>query len=219
MPAKGSSKGHSPESLTELAVAMTREVGLDGLTVRALARQADVFPAVVYHHLGDLEAVRHAVADAVVGTIELPTAPTAPDRWRAWLVEAAEQGYRTLSAYQGVYPFIARSGPSRPNQVRVIDTVMQVLLDAGLDDEDAAYCYNAFISHVGGSADLAALFDLLVPGGGEVRADFEQRLRNVAALYPGVAAALPHFVAWDHGRAFRYTLDLLLDGITARIGR
>jgi AcrR family transcriptional regulator len=196
---------------------MTREVGLDGLTVRALARRAEVFPAVVYHHLGDLDAVRHVVADTVVGGIELPARPAAPDQWREWLVEAAEQGYRTLSTYQGVYPFIARSGPSRPNQVRVIDTVMQVLLDAGLDDEDAAYCYNAFISHVGGTAEIAALFTLLVPDGDAVMADFEKRLRNVAALHPGMAAALPHFVAWDHERAFRYTLDLLLDGITARI--
>jgi AcrR family transcriptional regulator len=203
--------------LTALATTITSEIGLDDLTIREVARRAGVFPTVVYHHIGDLEAVRFAVADAVIGSIEVPARPTSAPKsaWRHWFVELAEHAYDVLSRHQGVFPYIARTGPSSPSQIRIIDACVQVLSAAGLDDHDASLCYGALIHHVGSSADLHASFALLDPNDGR-RDLFEQRLRNVAALHPGLQRALPHFQTWDHVEAYRYGLDLLLDGIEIR---
>jgi AcrR family transcriptional regulator len=209
--------GHSAESLTRLAIDITRESGLDGLTVRALARRAGVYPAVVYHHLGDLDHVHFTVADAVVGMIDIPSSDGVT--WRAWLVELAERGYEVIARHPGVYRYIARNGPSSPNQVRVIDATMQVLSQAGLDDDDASYAYGAYINHVGGSADLAAMSALDADRHGLVLDRFQRNLGNVAALHPGLQRAVPTFMSWDHERAFRFTLDLLLDGIADRLTR
>jgi AcrR family transcriptional regulator len=217
MPARSDHGGHSASSITAHAVALTREVGLDGLTVRALARRAGVFPAVVYHHVGDLDAVRYAVADAVVGMIEIPPPPAAPGAWREWLEQLARNGYAVIAAHPGIYGYIARNGPSSQSQVLLIDATMQVLSRAGLRDDDAAYCYGAFISHVGAAADLAAAFALQADRLDEIGARFERHIVNVAALHPGVQRALPSFLTWDHERACWYTLALILDGIERRI--
>jgi AcrR family transcriptional regulator len=217
MTANTDHRGHSAASLTELAVALTREVGLDGLTLRAFARRAGVSPGVVYHHIGDLDAVRFAVADTVVAMIEIPPPPAAPGEWRRWLERLARNGYEVIGLHPGVYGYIARNGPSSPNQVLLIDAAMQVLSGAGLSDEDAAYSYSAFISHVGAAADLAAIFALQADRLDEIGARFERNISNVAALHPGVLRALPSFVSWDHERACWYTLDLILDGIERRL--
>lgn len=215
MSVRAGSVGHSPESLTELAVEITRESGLDGLTVRALARRAGVYPTVVYHHLGDLDQVHFTVADVVVGMIEIPSSD--PAHWREWLVELAHSGYRVIAQHPGVYRYIARNGPSSPNQVRLIDATMQTLSKTGLDDEDAAYAYGAFISHVGGSADLAAMAALDAHRRAQVVERFQRNISNVAALHPGLSRAVPTFMRWDHERACWYALDLLLDGIEHRV--
>lgn len=212
--------GHSPTSLTAIAMAISSEIGLDALTIREVARRAGVFPTVVYHHIGDVDAVRFAVADAVIASIEVPPIPAtsrtaARSAWRPWFLDFAANAYSVLCRHQGVFPYIARTGPSSPSQIRIIDTCMQVLSAAGLDDHDAALSYGALIHHVGSSADLHASFALLDPNDGR-RATFEQRLRNVAALHPGLQRALPHFQRWDHTEAYRYGLDLLLDGIHLR---
>lgn len=211
-----SESGHSTASITRHALEFTREVGLDGITIRALARRAGVFPTVVYHHVGDLETVRYAVADAVVAAIEIPPPIDDSSEWRSWLSALAENGYATLSAYQGVYPFITRTGPSSPSQLRVIDAAMQVLAGAGLSDRDATFGYNAFIAHVGASADTAARFALHADERPARRAEFERRVRDVAALHPGLARTIPFFSEWDHTEGFRVTLELLLDGIERR---
>ena len=208
---------HSAASLTVHAIDLTAEVGIDRLTVRGLARRAGLYPAAVTHHLGDLEAIQFRVADEVVARIEIPPPPLSADRWRSWLLALAESGYGVIARYPGVYTFIARTGPSSPSQVRIIDATMQVLSNAGLDDYQAALVYGTFIAHVGASADLAALFELHAEGRPERRAEFTLSLVNVAGLHPGLRIALPTFAHWDHEAAFRFGLDLLLDGIEARI--
>lgn len=208
-------RGHSADSLTQLAIEITRESGLEGLTVRALARRAGVYPAVVYHHLGDLDEVHFTVADVVAGMIEIPS--TDPVRWRSWVVELARSAYRVMAEHPGVYGYIARSGPSSPNQVRVIDAAMQVLLGAGLDDEDASYSYGAIMNHVGASADLAAWSALDADRHEQIAERFQRNIGNVAALHPGLLRAVPTFMSWDFERSCWYTLDLILDGIEERI--
>ncbi|MEQ9319544.1 MAG: translocation/assembly module TamB domain-containing protein, partial [Polyangiaceae bacterium] len=70
-----------------------------------------------------------------------------------------------------------------------------------------------FIAHVGASADTAARFALHADERPARRAEFERRVRDVAALHPGLARTIPFFSEWDHTEGFRVTLELLLDGI------
>ncbi|MGH1506374.1 MAG: TetR/AcrR family transcriptional regulator [Acidimicrobiales bacterium] len=212
-----STRGHSASSLTATAVDLVREVGMEGFTVRELARRAGVFPTTVSHHLGDLEAVRRAVSDAVIAMVEIPPPPTRPDRWRTWLERLALDGYQVIARHPGTYLYIARVGPSCPSQVAIIDATMQVLVAAGLDDHEAALTYGAFIGHIGQSADLAAMMNLHAAERPERRAEFIATVTGVAGLHAGLAAALPTFAEWDHDEAFRYGLDRLLDGIEMRL--
>lgn len=207
---------HSAASLTSHAVEMAAEVGIDGLTVRGLARRAGVYPAAVAHHLGDLDNIRFLVADEVVAQIEIPQ-PVEPGDWRGWLTELALSGYEVIARYPGTYAYIARTGPTGPREVRIIDATMQFLVAAGLDHREAAMVYGSFIAHVGSAADLAALFVLHAEGRAARRKVFNRTMADVAGLHPGLAMALPTFAVWDHGEAFRFGLELLLDGIEARV--
>lgn len=190
---------------------------MDGLTVRGLARQAGLYPTAVTYHLGGLESIRYAVADAVVASIEV--APECePDDWEPWLRLLAESGYDVMAACPGVYRFIARVGPTSPSQITIIDSCMQVLTRAGLSDRDAALAYGAFIGLVGGSADTAANLVLFADERAQRKADFRERVEDVVAVNAGLGRALPTLSAWDHREAFLFSLGLLLDGIRTRLG-
>jgi AcrR family transcriptional regulator len=62
----------------DVAIALTGELGLDEVTIRAIADRLGVWPTTVKHHLGDIDDVKDAIADEVAGASRSP-AGGAPD--------------------------------------------------------------------------------------------------------------------------------------------
>jgi len=120
------------ERLTGAAIRLTAEHGLDNWTVRQLAAAVDAYPAVVYHHVGDREAVVKAVVEQVVAKLPLHDADLP---WREWF-------FRTLTDMRGVfrcYPGSARRvqsfGLSIAASVKFIDRGVLILQNAGFAEE------------------------------------------------------------------------------------
>lgn len=203
----------TPSIVLETAASIVQAHGLESLTIRHLARALDAYPASIYHHIGDLHQLREAVCDEIVAGFHIPPVPIDHGAWHQWIAEFAQGARHVLRQHAGVFTFVARHGPTNPNQLRVIDATMQVLVGAGLSHRTAAYTYGSIIYYVGNFAEREAQLDLENVDRDTMRAAFEKRAHDQGALLPGVAMAAPHFAAWDPDEAFRFGLDPILDWI------
>ncbi|MBF6396549.1 TetR/AcrR family transcriptional regulator [Nocardia cyriacigeorgica] len=72
--------GLTAAAITDAAVALTAERGLDGWTMRDRTARLDTSLSVIYHHIGDRERVCAAVVDTICADMRLPLDGT---DWRA----------------------------------------------------------------------------------------------------------------------------------------
>jgi AcrR family transcriptional regulator len=129
------------EKVVNAATQLTADVGLDNWTLRQLARAVDAYPAVIYHHVGDRDAVVNAVVDRVIGLLELPD-PDLP--WRQWFTELLARLRRVLRTYPGCARRLALFGPSVDAATVSIDAGIGVLLAAGFGSE-SVLAYNLMV--------------------------------------------------------------------------
>lgn len=131
---------------------LTRERGLDGWTIRDLATELDTWPNNIAHHVGDREAVMHAVVDRVVSLMPNPPADLA---WQDWFRTFLYGGAVTLGEYAGVTRRLCRDGPSVPAALPIIDRGVGLLSGAGFGDS-APRAYSVLLN---GALLLVALDD------------------------------------------------------------
>jgi AcrR family transcriptional regulator len=121
------------------ATELTRQHGLDGWTIRQLANALDVWPGVVYHHVGGRDAVTYAVTDRVVGAIPVPGDNLT---WQDWFRKVLSDGRLVLRQYRGVARRLVIIGPTVPAALPTIDLGIQLLQRAGFGAEaPTAYRY------------------------------------------------------------------------------
>jgi AcrR family transcriptional regulator len=200
------------DAVLEAAIALTEDVGLDRVTIKALAHRLGVWPTTVKHHLGDIDDIKDAVADELAGRIPVPAVATDP--WE-WLRAFAGDTRLHIRRYAGVSRRIQQRGATSPQQIRVIDTVMSVLLDAGLNDRDAALAYGLLINWIVDFAEVEAFRTRDPEGAAAMRERMTRLGRDQAFLLPGFGAAAVAWSALDVDDYFAFALDALLTGIRA----
>jgi AcrR family transcriptional regulator len=154
MPTSSSGTGQRPRSraaaglpaltadcIVSAATALTAQRGLDNWTLRELARSVEAYPAVIYHHVGDRDAVVNAVVDRVVGLLELPDERLP---WQEWFTELLAGLRAVLRTYPGCARRLALFGPSVKAATRTIDAGVGVLLAAGFGRE-SVLAYNLLL--------------------------------------------------------------------------
>lgn len=173
--------GLSPERIVDEATALSAEFGLDGWSIRDIAKRLDVVPSVIYHYFPDKEALCDAVVDVVLSTLQLPD-PTLP--WKEWFT-ALLQGVRPLLLeYHGITNRLVY-GTFPKTSLPMIDTACQKLLDAGFGDRTAV-AYSLIVNsaiHAIGSRELRS------PKQAKDRHDLREmldRLNPMAAESPGL---------------------------------
>ncbi|WP_206796450.1 TetR/AcrR family transcriptional regulator [Amycolatopsis sp. MtRt-6] len=154
MPTSSSGTGQRPRSraaaglpaltadtIVSAATALTAQRGLDNWTLRELARAVEAYPAVIYHHVGDRDAVVNAVVDRVVGLLQLPDERLP---WQDWFTELLAGLRAVLRTYPGCARRLALFGPSVKAATRTIDAGIGVLLAAGFGRE-SVLAYNLLL--------------------------------------------------------------------------
>ncbi|WP_326564949.1 TetR family transcriptional regulator [Amycolatopsis rhabdoformis] len=180
------------EKVIDAAVALTAERGLDNWTLRQLAAAVDAYPAVIYHHVGDRDAVVAAVLDRVVGLLALPD-ENLP--WQEWFAELLADLRTVLRAHPGTARRLVLFGPSVSAATVTIDRGIGVLLAAGFGEE-AVLAYNLLVAT---ACQFVAMED-------DRESTLALRLDNTEeyATY-GDRTDLPGMAA--HGRAMRELLS------------
>ena len=205
----------TPENIIDAAAGIVREVGADGLTVRALGSRLGVDPTSMYRHFRTMDDVRRALGDRLLGEVDVRW--VAGESWTQCVrricigVRRAQLGRPDLAA-------LVRSAPTRlPNELRITEALLGALCDGGLSAAQAAAAYHALIELTVGSATIDATL-LAAPGitHEDIYADWRQHYAALdAADFPASTTVADEMYRGSADDRFEQALDLMLSGIAA----
>ncbi len=204
--------------IVDAACELTAECGVEDWTLRQLSAVLNAYPAVIYHHVGDREAVVAEVIERVVAQVRVPGDDLT---WRAWFAELLSDMRRVLRRYPGVARRLAVHGPTVPSALAIIDKGVRRLRAGGFGDR-SVFVYNylltqvsLFIAH---QDDRDAAVEVRMRGS-EVFSSYRER-----ADLPGLAemgrlvyeiGQQPDGPSRYFDEFFEFTLDRALDGVAS----
>jgi TetR/AcrR family tetracycline transcriptional repressor len=197
------------------ALALVDELGLNGLTTRALGHRLGVDSTAVYRHFRDKDELLTALADHIMGGAGQPPASTDGDgSLRGQLRSACLCLRRALLAHPAMTAIVVRRPPRGTTTWAVTEHALGLLRQAGLSDQNAARAYQALLFYTLSHAMLEAPYAALDPeqAAAELAASRLRYASLPASRYPNTAAAAPHLYG-PLEEQFTYGLDRLLDGL------
>ncbi len=198
------------------AMAVADAGGLAGLTIRSLAHELGVKPMSVYHYVANKDDILDGLVDLVFGEIDLPEIGA---DWRSELRRRAFSARAALRRHPWSIGLLeSRTRPGDAN-LRHHDAVLGVLLANGFGPALTAHAYALLDSYTYGFALEESGLPFDGPDSvGDVAASMVERFD--AGAYPHlVQMARDYYVqpGYDFGDEFAFGLDLLLDGLAARL--
>ncbi len=139
---------------------MTREVGLDNLSMRALARELNVPPMTIYHYAPSREYLHALVVDDILSEIRVPS----PDEgdWEERLRKLHSDARRVFADHPGVSAHLGDGGSIEG--ARLADGVLEMLAEGGFSPEDAVVCFATLFTFMTGQIDLDAMSHFVKDG-------------------------------------------------------
>jgi AcrR family transcriptional regulator len=201
----------SRDSILDAAIELVDRAGLEALTMRALARQLDVGTMTLYGYFRDKRELVDAMVDALA---ERAPVPALRGSWRARLAELMTYLHRSLAAYPELARLRVAQPIVTPGAFRFTEAAIAVLREAGFDAAAAARHFRTLFVYTFGVAVFSP----------EEHAA-EHRRRSAGALaalppdeFPTLSGQLVEMLdSLDPEPQFRHGLELILDGIEARL--
>ena len=139
------------EQITQQALALVDELGLDALTTRRIASNLDVRPSALYRHFkGKDELLSNMAEHILVG--EFPVIPDLSSyAWNEWLVEVAMRYRNAMLSRRDGGRIIARAHPALAlTYGKLAESTVRKLVIAGFSIEQAATICATVFSYVEG---------------------------------------------------------------------
>jgi TetR/AcrR family tetracycline transcriptional repressor len=203
------------------AMRLLDEVGLDGLTLRRLAKELGVAAPALYWHFRDKqELLDHmVVAQAVdIGQWQGP----APDQvWDEWLAERSRSQRRVMLAHRDSARLAAGTRPTAAF-IPMIESNVDALTHAGLTPGQALRSLLVLGNYVAGfvldeQAEVAR--ETAEGDQGVAAAEREFRDRMSLGEFPALATAFDEVGDPNNEAGFEFGLGLILDGLRAQVRR
>jgi TetR/AcrR family tetracycline transcriptional repressor len=199
------------------ALELMDETGLEGLTMRRLADSLGVKSASLYWHVRDKEELLNLMADAICSEIR---SPEATDDWRQRLEALAREYRRVLKTHRDAALLLATTLPVGPYRLRLAETSLATLLDAGFTAEVTAQASLLFVDYVTNfvveedrAEAIAAAFQTDSDDAGSV-SDWFAALP--ADQYPSLVALAPQLTNPNAEARFEFGMTTLLNGLPTR---
>ena len=201
----------SRDRIAAVALELVDRDGLDGLSMRRLADELGVGTMTLYGYFRGKDELLDAVMDSA-GTDM--AAAEFEGTLRQRMIRGAYAVRENLERHPGLVEIRLRRPLLRPRQFNVTEAAVRSLVDAGLPPDEAVRTHRVFFTYIFG-------FVAFSPTSGADEARREMRVA-LAALppdeYPTITSAADDAVAAAAGdEQFRYGLELILDGIEARL--
>jgi TetR/AcrR family tetracycline transcriptional repressor len=198
------------------AIRLLDEVGLDGLTLRRLARDLDVAAPALYWHFRDKqELLDHMVAAIADTGEERPRA--SGQRWDEWLAELVRGRRRALLAHRDGARLVAGARPTAA-QLPGLERMVATLVEAGFTPGQAFRGALVLGLYVGGFViDEQAEAARQLAADDRTAIEFREWLRG--GDFPLLAAAFAEVGDPNSEAGFEFGLGLILDGLHAQLAR
>lgn len=196
----------SRELIVATALGLLTRDGIGGMSLRKVAAALDTGPASLYAYVDDLYELQAFVLDRALADVAIPSPHGGA--WRVRLTALLDAYLRVLWGSPGLAQLAMRTIAAGPNALRIIEAMLSLLAEAGVDPGRAAW-----------AVDLLTLYVTAVGFEQAERREQADPLgpitRVIGAVSPGahprVAAA--HAALLAGGGRVGWAIDVLLNGI------
>jgi TetR/AcrR family tetracycline transcriptional repressor len=204
------------DAIARAALRALNEVGLDGLTMRVLAKELGVQAPTLYWHMKNKQELLDAMADLLAAeTAEGLEAPRRDESWSDWLVALAVRNRRTLLRYRDGARVAAGAYSSHPAIGRTVELILRTLQDAGFEPATAARAFPVLLHYTIGFT----IEEQARSGASYERNPYQDGLQVDAERFPLTASVAGELYAEDTDANFEYGLRLILSGMSAFVAR
>jgi AcrR family transcriptional regulator len=192
------------------------ELGLDGLTLRAVAEHLGVSIAALYHHVSSKDDLMRLTAEYTVARVPLPQ--DRGQHWAVWLAEWADYNRDAFLARPGLLTQYMEGGIAAETIAGNVDGILGVLVRQGFDVLEANAAYELISSCALGTA-VWTLRERAAASSGETIGDAHRRLLDNTPPDELPHLRRLHQAVAEHGREpFRSQITTVICGIAARRG-
>ena len=208
----------SREAIVEAALGITREEGIDAVTMRRIAQALDTGPASLYVYVANRSELHELLFDAALASVE--TEPVDPARWREQLKELARRMLKMMSEdFPGIALLAMAHIPTGDNALRVTESLLALLKAGGASDQAAAFAADFFSTYINSIAYEQSLYATLYSDPEHELREVEKIAQRFATLdperYPTVAALGPAMTHGTGEERFELGMDMLINGLLA----
>lgn len=197
------------------AVSVADAGGIEGLTIRSLAKSLGVKPMAVYYYVANKDEILDGIVDLVFSEIELPEVG---GDWRTEMCRRAHSARRVLRAHPWAIGLMESRTSPGPATLRHHDVVIATLRAAGFSHQLTAHAYAALDSYTYGFALQEAGLPFEESGTvGDVAEPIMEQFSTGG--YPHLVEMATHYYlqpGYNFGDEFEWGLDLILDGLDRR---
>jgi TetR/AcrR family tetracycline transcriptional repressor len=205
----------SRERILDAALALASKEGLDGLSMRRLAKTLGVEAMALYNHVANKTDIFSGIAERVYADIERADPGL---HWTERVRATALSTYRALSRHP-IVPLTLATDQASPTSLRAlqpIDDLVGALYEAGFDDDGVRQALGALNSLIFGSLLLTTAGFARDHSNHAEQEQMDVYIRQVnPAKLPHFSRALPALAAGVPERDFEKALDMLISGLTA----
>ena len=182
--------------------------GLDALTMRRVAKELDTGAASLYVYVKNREDLMAAMLDEALGQVDYSATGSWQERLRAVVASTVE----AMSRHEGLAIVALGSIPTGLNALVVLDRMLALLKEGGLDDLTASWAVDLIYLHATAAGAEQSAYDTKEWVEAEHVADVDRHYASLSAdRYPMITSMREQLLS--SGDRETWGLQVLVNGI------
>ena len=207
------------EAIVAAALAVLDADGLEGLSMRHIAKTLDTGAATLYWHVGSKDGLLDLIFDHIIG--EQPVPDPDPARWEEQVREVARTMRATILRHRDIVALSIGRIPMGPNALRYADRLLAILLAGDIPEPLAVAGHRLLFSIVNGFTMDETGHGGQPPAGQPEPEQATAIARQYISSLPGdrfphLVRVADHFAGPDRDAQFELLLDFFIDGLAQR---
>jgi AcrR family transcriptional regulator len=198
----------SRDLVVDTALELLTRDGLEGMSLRKVAASVDTGAASLYVYVKDLHELEALVLDRALSRVRTGLARRKP--WRERLHAVLGSYARVLLGNPGLAQLAMRTIAAGPNALRLVETLLEILEHAGVDEATAAWAVDLLLLYVTAIAAEQSQRNQEVDPMGTIASVIGEVSE---ADYPRLHRARKALLAGGGKERFTWALDVLIAGL------